>query len=81
LVIFQVIDPNGCLFHMDHERLLKNNETSLRHYYAGQWTFRLIYRNHIISERKVNFKILRNSYNKESLYFFNQSSIKIDNKF
>ena len=91
LIIFQVIDPKGELYHIGYEYLQKNNDTGVRHYFAGvkitpylaegQWTFQLIHRDNIIDTKRVYFKILQNDYNKDNAYFVNQNSYTIDIKY
>lgn len=58
---------------MDHELLHVNDKNGIRNYYAvlktssklisGEWTFELIYRNEILSSKKIIYNILKNSYN------------------
>ncbi len=90
LIIFQIIDPNGNLYFMDHELLHKNNKNSIRNYYAvlktssklirGEWTFELIYKENIICSSKVNYNILNNSYKKHKNHHAKNTAFRVDIK-
>lgn len=89
LIIFQIIDPNGNLYYMDHELLHENNKNGIRNYYAvlktspklisGEWTFELIYEENIISSKKVNYNILNTHYKKQNHYVKN-TAFRVDIK-
>lgn len=90
LVIFQIIDPNGNLYFMDHELLQENKKNGIRNYYAifktssklisGEWTFELIYQNEILCSKKLIYNILKNSYSTKESHFDNHTSFRVDIK-
>ncbi|SEM12190.1 hypothetical protein SAMN04487786_1069 [Paenisporosarcina quisquiliarum] len=88
LIIFQIIDPKGNLYFMDHELLRQNNHSGIRNYYAvlktssklirGEWTFMLIYKKEILSSKKVTYNILNNSYKTNDTHFTNDTTFRVD---
>ncbi len=88
LITFQIIDPKGNLYFMDHELLEENSSSGLRNYYAifktssklisGEWTFQLIYQKEILISKKVSYNILNNSYTSKDNILANDTAFRVD---
>ncbi|WP_342471492.1 hypothetical protein MHH70_10825 [Metasolibacillus sp. FSL H7-0170] len=81
-IIFQIISPSGELHFIDVEYLKKNSQNGIRIYYAGLkispflgegvWTFQIIFKEKIIDDKKVIYKIYKNNYSQNKINHFTQ---------
>ncbi|WP_342598108.1 hypothetical protein MHB48_10850 [Psychrobacillus sp. FSL H8-0483] len=88
LIIFQIIDPKGNLYFMDHELLHENNQNGIRNYYAvlktssklirGEWTFEIIYKKEMLNSKKVTYNILNNSYKTNDTHYAKDTAFRVD---
>ncbi|KGR76162.1 hypothetical protein [Ureibacillus sinduriensis] len=72
LVILQILDPMGNIFHMSSELLNENKVDGRRVYYAGMrvsdflvegtWTFQLVYGDKLLCSEEIKYKVYKNGY-------------------
>ncbi|QYR21393.1 hypothetical protein KZ483_27615 [Paenibacillus sp. sptzw28] len=88
IIYFQLIEPNGALAVMTFEKLIVRPENTNIFYFGfqinqyieqGNWKFRLIYNDLVLTEKECHFRKINNTYRINSAY--NNSPSHIDKKY